>query len=326
MNFAANYYKQGPATPSNEEYIIAEIQASEKYGYTSKWYIGDNHVNGYPALTEDNWKGAVRYGSGTSMEKNREYSPFENANYLTREVNQAYLEVLDHAGVTVPRRDTVDKRVIEDVRTGSATFGNGIIDSVEQVGGWPELLTYDVPLDTDMDGMPDEWERDYGLDALTDDTAGDLDEDGLSNLGEYNADTYPNDTDSEDDGMPDGWEVQYGLEPLVNDAGEDLDSDRFSNLEEYTKGTLPNDARSGLPSATHHPLRRDGLRSCLRIHAVQDRPMHRLKIRYAVPSATLRCPRQSYGGGRRDQARTRRASGKAGSGLRGQHPRRCPRS
>jgi pectate lyase len=163
MNFVSNYYKQGPATPENNEYIIAEIQASEKYGYTSKWYIHKNYVNRYPELSEDNWAGAVRYGEGTSMEKNREYSSFENAAYLTRDAAQAYLEILDHAGVTVPRRDTVDKRVIEDVRTGTATFGNGIIDRVEQVGGWPELHTYDVPLDTDSDGMPDDWETREGL-------------------------------------------------------------------------------------------------------------------------------------------------------------------
>jgi hypothetical protein len=164
MNFVANYYKQGPATPENNEYIIAEIQASEKYGYTSRWFIDDNFVTGYPELTADNWDGAVRYDDGTSMQKNREYKPFENANYMTRDAEQAHLEVLDHAGVTVPRRDTVDIRVIEDVRTGTATFGNGIIDRVEQVGGWPELLTYDVPLDTDSDGMPDEWETLEGLD------------------------------------------------------------------------------------------------------------------------------------------------------------------
>ena len=121
-------------------------------------------MEGYPELTADNWAGAVRYDDGTSMVKNREYDPFENANYLTRDAGQAYLEVLDHAGVTVPRRDTVDKRVIEDVRTGSATFGNGIIDRVEQAGGWPELLTYDVPPDSDEDGMPDEWEISEGLD------------------------------------------------------------------------------------------------------------------------------------------------------------------
>jgi hypothetical protein len=163
MNFASNYYKQGPATPADNEYIIAEIQASEKYGYTSRWYIGDNYVEGYPELTADNWAGAVRFDEGTSEEKNRDYIPFENAGYRTRDAGQAYLEVLDHAGVTVPRRDTVDRRVIEDVRTGSAAIRNGIIDNVEQAGGWPELLTYDVPVDTDNDGMPDEWETQEGL-------------------------------------------------------------------------------------------------------------------------------------------------------------------
>jgi len=163
MNFVANYYKQGPATPVDNEYIIAEIQASEKYGYTSRWYIGNNHVDGYPELTRDNWGGAVRFGEGTSREKNKEYNPFENFAYRTREAARAYLEVLDHSGVTVPRRDTVDKRVIGDVRTGTATFGNGIIDNVEQVGGWPELQTYDIPADTDNDGMPDEWETAEGL-------------------------------------------------------------------------------------------------------------------------------------------------------------------
>ena len=162
MNFVANYYKQGPATPLNNNFIILKIQASN--GRTSKWYVSDNYVSGYPELTKDNWSGAVLFQhEGTSMEKNREYSPFVNANYMTRDATLAYLEVLDHAGVTVPRRETVDKRVIEDVRTGSATFGNGIIDRVEQVGGWPELLTYDVPVDSDNDGMPDEWEISEGL-------------------------------------------------------------------------------------------------------------------------------------------------------------------
>ncbi len=164
MNFVANYYKQGPATSLSNDSIILRIQASEVYGYTSKWYVSDNYISGYPELTKDNWYGAVMFQhEGTSMEKNREYTPFENANYMTRDATKAYLDVLDHAGVTVPRRDMVDKRVIEDVRTGTATFGNGIIDRVEQVKGWPELLTYDVPVDSDNDGMPDEWEISEGL-------------------------------------------------------------------------------------------------------------------------------------------------------------------
>jgi pectate lyase len=164
MNFVANYYKQGPATSLNTNSIVLRIQDSEIYGYASKWYVSDNYISGHPELSKDNWKGAVLFQhEGTSMEKNREYDPFENANYMTRDATLAYLEVLDHAGVTVPKRDVVDVRVIRDTRAGSATFGNGIIDRVDQVGGWPELLTYDVPVDTDNDGMPDQWEVSEGL-------------------------------------------------------------------------------------------------------------------------------------------------------------------
>ena len=164
VNFVANYYKPGPATPTSRKKVVAEIQSSEKYGFSSQWHIADNHVEGFPALTEDNWNGAVRFRAGCSMEKNRAYTCFENASYNTRDAKKAYLEVLEHVGVSVPKRDTVDRRIIEDVRRGRASVKNGIIDKVEQVGGWPELLTYDIPVDTDKDGMPDSWEIREGLD------------------------------------------------------------------------------------------------------------------------------------------------------------------
>jgi pectate lyase len=163
VNFVANYYRPGPATPPNNRKIVAEIQNSERYGFHSQWYIEGNYIEGFPELTADNWNGAVRFRFGCSMKKNRAFTAFENGNYMTRDADQAYLEVLDHAGVIVPRRDVVDNRVIGDVRSGTATFGIGIIDKVEEVGGWPELQTYDVPKDTDNDGMPDAWETKEGL-------------------------------------------------------------------------------------------------------------------------------------------------------------------
>ena len=45
--------------------------------------------------------------------------------------------------------------------------------------------------DSDSDGMPDEWEGDYGLNPFTNDAADDLDGDGVSNYDEYIAGTNP---------------------------------------------------------------------------------------------------------------------------------------
>ena len=50
------------------------------------------------------------------------------------------------------------------MKKGIGTFGvNGIINSPDDVGGWPVLKTGKAPLDSDGDGMPDAWERRHGL-------------------------------------------------------------------------------------------------------------------------------------------------------------------
>ena len=99
--------------------------------------------------------------------------------------------------------------------------------------------------DSDNDGLPDEWEIANDLDPLVDTgddgPDGDPDDDGLTNLEEYNEGTDPNDPDSDDDGMPDGWEVDNGLDPNdPTDADDDPDGDGRTNLEEYEDDTDPN--------------------------------------------------------------------------------------
>jgi len=109
--------------------------------------------------------------------------------------------------------------------------------------------------DTDGDGMPDGWEAQYNylgagaLNPLVNDAAGDPDNDGLSNLQEYQYSLgvlgagfapldglHPRNEDTDNDGMQDGWEFHFtpDLNPLVYDAEDvDADSDGMTNLAEY---------------------------------------------------------------------------------------------
>jgi len=84
--------------------------------------------------------------------------------------------------------------------------------------------------DDDNDGMPDTWEVAYGLDPLKDDAADDPDEDGNSNLDEYNLETDP--TYNESNFAPDppqllnpGNDTIVGLTPLLETAAEFYDPD-----------------------------------------------------------------------------------------------------
>jgi unsaturated rhamnogalacturonyl hydrolase len=166
VNFSGNYYKPGPATWEGRKRRLVQIEDAARYGYSSKWYIESNLME--------------------SMEKNRSYTPFENGGYVVRDAADIYEEVLAHAGAVAPRRDAVDERIIREVRTGKTSFGDGMIDRVDQTEGWPELKSSPAPMDTDSDGMPDDWEQQHGLDPGNPaDGNQDRDGDGFTNLEEY---------------------------------------------------------------------------------------------------------------------------------------------
>jgi hypothetical protein len=104
-------------------------------------------------------------------------------------------------------------------------------------------------MDTDLDSLADSWEM-ANFGNLSQVAPGDFDNDGLTNLQEYQLGTNPTNTDTDGDGMPDGWEVANGLNPLVNDAGLDPDGDGLTNLREYQLGFNPNIADTRIISGT----------------------------------------------------------------------------
>jgi pectate lyase len=117
---------------------------------------------------------------------------------MTQTAEKAYELVLADVGASKPKRDEIDARIIDEVRGGYATYGGkwgerkGIIDSQTEVGGWPELRSASPPEDRDRDGMPDIWEKRYGLNPDVADDKEDIDSDGYTNIEEYLNETEPN--------------------------------------------------------------------------------------------------------------------------------------
>ena len=80
------------------------------------------------------------------------------------------------------RRDAVDERVVANVRNRTGR----LINSQDEVGGWPALKSTAAPKDSDRDGMPDSWETSHGLNPSDPaDGPTDRDNDGYTNLEEY---------------------------------------------------------------------------------------------------------------------------------------------
>ncbi|MBI4621712.1 MAG: pectate lyase [Verrucomicrobia bacterium] len=164
INVVNNYYKPGPATRAHARRRMVRIDDTKpRYGFESVWFIEGNMIEGAPELTADNWKGGVEFEGNTNERVNRRTTPFPFAPVTTQPAADVYRLVLRGVGARLPKLDAHDARILREVETGTATFGNGIIDTQTQVGGWPELKSAPAPLDTDNDGMPDAWERSRGL-------------------------------------------------------------------------------------------------------------------------------------------------------------------
>lgn len=182
INMVANYYKPGPATqPGKVSYRIASPSYRKSIDNYGKWYIADNVVEGYPRVSADNWNGGVQVSGGEDHIKVLKLNkPWLAMPIRQQTAAQAYESVLAEAGANLPRRDAIDTRIIGEVRGGYATFEGkaykktqtlsdpskpcGIIDSQNNVGGWPVLKSTTPPVDSDHDGMPDDWELTNGLD------------------------------------------------------------------------------------------------------------------------------------------------------------------
>ncbi len=160
INIIGNYYKPGPATTKTVANRIVKIDNSEKaYHFTSKWYIANNIIEGNKLVNKNNVKYGVEYEEGSNENKNILLEPCPVVNTKHISANKAYKIVLKNVGAIKPKRDSYDELIIAQAKGKKQIVGTGIIDTVEQAGGWVNLQTNTkLAIDSDKDGMPDYWE------------------------------------------------------------------------------------------------------------------------------------------------------------------------
>lgn len=175
VNYVANYIRPGPSS---------KARAPIRVGSPSNllFYIRDNVFEGNDALTADN---SLFFDPVTIEGKQQVQTvaqPFPARAVHTLSARKAFEAVLADAGASLPRRDSVDAQIVGEVRERKGS----IINSQQQVGGWPEYRPARSLADSDDDGMPDAWETAHRLnphDAA--DGARDRDGDGYTNVEEY---------------------------------------------------------------------------------------------------------------------------------------------
>ncbi len=286
VNIINNYYKPGPATPTDKKgKRIAGVGIRTKSycttypAYTPAlhlWgtFLVEGNVNSkYSDVDKDNWgvgfidqidKSAT---DGTWSDevaaaiKRTEPVPFPAT--TTHTAQKAYELVTSYAGCSIAY-DWVDQQMIDDTLNGTATstgknLSKGLINSQEDNkpknaddswSAWPELKSKPAPVDTDKDGMPDEWELARGLNPNDASDRNLCDVTGYTMLEVYLADLVADITAAQE---AEGWTEGY------TDSFEMLDSYEISMNTKDRAGWYFHDGLLRLEGGTYTDCNENGL-------------------------------------------------------------------
>lgn len=156
VNVRDNYYKYGPSTKDNGDHVRSRIFEGTNDGTVeykgqmlkSNLYIEDNYVWGDEETTKNNW---AHNDTVKNQDKlNRLDKPVDMGEFAipSEDAETAYKNVLASAGASLPRRDSVDARVVADVINGTGR----IINQEEEVGAFSGVTS-----ETRIFEIPEQW-------------------------------------------------------------------------------------------------------------------------------------------------------------------------
>jgi len=153
INLVANYYKRGP----NAEIIFPFNFDPEGFYFVSGNYIdGIGQVDDPHVDTRNHPSWYQPRKAGNSLKE-----PADVARVSTDTALKAYERVIAQAGAWP--RDRITLRTLEEVKTGTGRWGRGAPPSPSDAWFLDGMSRGTPPLDTDGDGLPDDWEKKHKL-------------------------------------------------------------------------------------------------------------------------------------------------------------------
>lgn len=196
VNFVNNFYKPGVST---KIFVALNAQIEGVGKGKQQYYFDGNVMPGY--FNEKNQDIGRKFT--VSNKANVDYpvflpKPFFESSVNTQSAEAAYKNVLSDVGANQPFFDKHDIRIVDETLKGTFSFKGsksglgGLIDNETDAGGFPNFANEKRPTDwdTDHDGLPNWWEKAFGLNENSkvgdfSEANSDIDKDGFTQLDDY---------------------------------------------------------------------------------------------------------------------------------------------